>query len=475
MFERLKAEGDRTPADVLLTVDAGNLWNAARAGLLSPVTRRSCRRTFPLTSVTPRTAGSGSPCARARSCTTRKRVNPAELSTYEALGDPRWKGRLCLRNRATSTTSHCSPRSSSATASPGPRRRQGLGGQPAHPDQRRHEDPRGHRRRPVRRRDHQHYYLARLLEKDPNFPSPCSGRTRRPPAPRERLGRRRHRPRPQPRQRGEAPRVPAGLEAQQMFADTSMEYPVNPRAEINPIVAGWGTFKQDDINIAAAGELQAAAARWRTRRVQVSRPLRPRRRRAPPPSAWTLAAVAIAAALALPLARRRLVARTGPRGLVAPLAHAARRGHPQHDPAASSGVGPGTLVLGTALAWLVAAYRLPGPWRLRVGARPAARLARLRERLRVPGPLRLRGAAADRLRRHAGTRPRHPRASPGWRSGDDAGVLSLRLPARSRGVPRAGPGTWRRRAASGARARARSSRSRCPSRGPRSSRAPRSR
>src|SRR5438093_13559752 len=37
MFERLRAEGDRTPADVLLTVDAGNLWNAARAGLLQKV------------------------------------------------------------------------------------------------------------------------------------------------------------------------------------------------------------------------------------------------------------------------------------------------------------------------------------------------------------------------------------------------------------------------------------------------------
>jgi iron(III) transport system substrate-binding protein len=37
LFERLKAEGERTPADVLLTVDAGNLWNAARAGLLSKI------------------------------------------------------------------------------------------------------------------------------------------------------------------------------------------------------------------------------------------------------------------------------------------------------------------------------------------------------------------------------------------------------------------------------------------------------
>jgi iron(III) transport system substrate-binding protein len=42
-------------------------------------------------------------------------------------------------------------------------------------------------------------------------------------------------------------------EAQQMFADVSMEYPVNSQASLNPIVARWGKFKQDDINIAAAG------------------------------------------------------------------------------------------------------------------------------------------------------------------------------------------------------------------------------
>ncbi|MEK7714417.1 MAG: iron ABC transporter substrate-binding protein, partial [candidate division NC10 bacterium] len=35
LFERLRAEGDRTLADVLITVDAGYLWNAARAGLLA--------------------------------------------------------------------------------------------------------------------------------------------------------------------------------------------------------------------------------------------------------------------------------------------------------------------------------------------------------------------------------------------------------------------------------------------------------
>jgi iron(III) transport system substrate-binding protein len=46
-----------------------------------------------------------------------------------------------------------------------------------------------------------------------------------------------------------------------MFADLSFEYPANPQAAINPLVARWGKFKPDDINIGSAGEFQAAATR----------------------------------------------------------------------------------------------------------------------------------------------------------------------------------------------------------------------
>jgi iron(III) transport system substrate-binding protein len=49
--------------------------------------------------------------------------------------------------------------------------------------------------------------------------------------------------------------------AQQMFADLSFEYPANPDAAVNPVVAKWGKFRQDDVNIAAAGEFQAAAVK----------------------------------------------------------------------------------------------------------------------------------------------------------------------------------------------------------------------
>src|SRR5512134_372194 len=47
LFERLRAEGDRSPADVLISVDAGNLWNAARAGLLARVDSPEVEATVP--------------------------------------------------------------------------------------------------------------------------------------------------------------------------------------------------------------------------------------------------------------------------------------------------------------------------------------------------------------------------------------------------------------------------------------------
>jgi iron(III) transport system substrate-binding protein len=97
IFERLKAEGDRSPADILLTVDAGNLWNAARAGLLSPVTSTTLAANVPAHLRDPENKWFGL-TVRARTIVyNAKKVQPSELSTYEALGEPKWKDRLCLR------------------------------------------------------------------------------------------------------------------------------------------------------------------------------------------------------------------------------------------------------------------------------------------------------------------------------------------------------------------------------------------
>jgi iron(III) transport system substrate-binding protein len=98
LFERLQAEGDKTPADVLVSVDAGDLWHAAHAGLLAKIDSSELQANIPahLHDAENRWFGL---TVRARTImyNTRK-VKPEELSTYEALGTPKWKNRLCLRS-----------------------------------------------------------------------------------------------------------------------------------------------------------------------------------------------------------------------------------------------------------------------------------------------------------------------------------------------------------------------------------------
>ena len=97
LFERLKAEGTRSRADLLITVDAGNLWYGASQGLFEPVDSEILFKNVPahLRDSDNRWFGLS---VRARTLVyNASRVAPGELSTYEALGDPRWKGRLCLR------------------------------------------------------------------------------------------------------------------------------------------------------------------------------------------------------------------------------------------------------------------------------------------------------------------------------------------------------------------------------------------
>jgi iron(III) transport system substrate-binding protein len=97
LMERLKAEGEKTPADILITVDAGNLWQAANEGLLKPVTSETLKTNIPAHLRDPQNQWFGlSVRARTIIYNTQKIV-PSGLSSYEELADPKWKGRLCLR------------------------------------------------------------------------------------------------------------------------------------------------------------------------------------------------------------------------------------------------------------------------------------------------------------------------------------------------------------------------------------------
>jgi len=97
LIARLQAEGEQTFADILYTVDAGNLWSAAEKGLLAPIDSDILERNIPEHLQDPLNRWFGL-SVRARTIVySTQRVNPEELSTYSALAAPKWKGRLCLR------------------------------------------------------------------------------------------------------------------------------------------------------------------------------------------------------------------------------------------------------------------------------------------------------------------------------------------------------------------------------------------
>ncbi len=263
LFERLKAEAERTPADVLLTVDAGNLWNAARAGLLSRVDSPALEANVPAHLRDPEHRWFGLTVrARTMVYNTRK-VQPAELSTYEALGDPRWKGRLCLRTSsyiynqsllATMIKRHGEARTESIV-------RGWVANQPTLIN----GDTKILESIAAGQCDVglvNHYYLARVVAKNPGFPAAIFWANQHATGTHVNVsgaGVTAH-----ARHRAEAIKFLEFLsspEAQQLFADLSFEFPANPQATVNPLVASWGRFRQDDINVASAGEFQAAAIR----------------------------------------------------------------------------------------------------------------------------------------------------------------------------------------------------------------------
>lgn len=264
LLERLKAEGANTPADILLTVDAGNLWHAAREGVLAPVTSQVLKENIPahLRDSEDRWFGFS---IRARTIVYNTRtVSPAELSTYEELGGPKWKGRLCLR---TSKKVYNQSLVAMMIAELGEARTQTVVASwvrnlatDVFSDDTKMMEAIAAGQCDVGIANT--YYYGRLMRKEPGLPLALFWANQK--------------------DRGVHVNVSgAGVvahgtrkaaavkflewlsseKAQQLFADLDMEYPVNPRVRPSPTVAAWGTFKQDLINVSKAGELQLQAVK----------------------------------------------------------------------------------------------------------------------------------------------------------------------------------------------------------------------
>lgn len=264
LLARLKAEAESTPADVLITVDAGNLWLAAQQGALRPLNSALLQKNIPAHLRDPGNQWFGL-SVRARTMVYSKaRVKPAELSTYEDLAAPKWKGKLCLRTSkkvynqslvAMMITELGEPATEAVVrgwvanlaTDPFPDDTSLLKAIAAGQCQVGIVNT---------------YYLGRLLAKEPDFPVGLHWANQNGSGTHVNVsgaGVTRHAKNPAGAQKLVEYLSQEG--AQNFYVDEDLEFPANPKVQPNSLIKNWGTFKPNLLNVSKAGELQAAATR----------------------------------------------------------------------------------------------------------------------------------------------------------------------------------------------------------------------
>lgn len=262
LLQRIKAEGNNTPADLLITVDAGNLWHAANEGVLHPVNSAKLAANIPGHLRDPENRWFGL-SLRARTIVySTERVTPGDLTTYEDLAAPEWKGRLVLR---TSKKVYNQSLVAMLIEEHGEKETtkivegwvNNLAAPPFSNDTKTMEAiMAGQGDVGIVNT----YYYGRLAEKQPDipialfWPNQSSGGVHVNVSGAGVVAASKH--------KAQAVSFLEWLStkaAQQIFADVNMEYPVNPEVSANPVVSAWGAFQQNGINLKNAGEKQAAA------------------------------------------------------------------------------------------------------------------------------------------------------------------------------------------------------------------------
>ena len=264
LMQRIKAEGQNATADLLLTVDAGNLWQAEQMGILQPFTSKVIDANIPAQYRASSHAWTGLSLRARTIAYSTDRVKPAELTTYEALADKQWEGRLCLR-----TAKKVYNQSLTATLIE------------THGAEKTEEIIKGwvnNLSTDVFSDDVavlqainagqcdvgivNTYYYGRLHKQDPKLAVklfwPNQG-DRGVHVNLSGIGLTKYAPHPEAAKAlVEWMTTP---EAQKIFADVNQEFPANPAVEPSAEVASWGKFKADTLPVEVAGKRQAEAIR----------------------------------------------------------------------------------------------------------------------------------------------------------------------------------------------------------------------
>ncbi len=264
LVERLKAEGANTPADLLITTDAGNLWQAAQEGVLRPVESATLDKAVPANLRDPGKQWYGLSIRARTLFFNTKMAKAAELSTYEDLASPKWRGKLCLRSSkkvynqslvAMLISEHGEARAEQIVRG----WVANLAAEPFADDTRMLEAvAAGQCAVGIANT----YYYGRLMEKKPDLPLGIFWASQNDGGVHVNVsgaGVTRHAKNPAQAQR--LLEWLASPKAQNLFADVNLEFPVNAAVAPDATVKAWGSFKASPLNVVEAGRLQATAVR----------------------------------------------------------------------------------------------------------------------------------------------------------------------------------------------------------------------
>ena len=268
LVERLRTEGARSPADIVMDVDIANLARVAEAGVLQPVDSAALKDVVPADLRSPEDLWYALTTRARVVYASRDRVADGEITTYEALTDPKWEGRICsrsgLHNYNLALLSAVIAHHGEEAA------RDWAAGIKANLGRK----PQGNDRAQVKAiwagecdiSLGNTYYMGKMLESEEETEWANSVRIVFPTF--ENGGTHVNVSGIAMTQSATDPAEAQGLmeflvspEAQAIYAQVNHEYPVLAGAELSETVAGWGSFENDDVPLADLAANRATALR----------------------------------------------------------------------------------------------------------------------------------------------------------------------------------------------------------------------
>lgn len=266
MIERMKAEGKRSPADVVLTVDISRLAAVVEANLTQPILNKTLEKNIPAIYRDPDNHWFGLTTRARIIYASKDKVSDGEVTTYENLANPKWKGRICTRS---GTNAYTVALTSAIIHHHGAEKAEEWLRSVKNNLARK---PQGNDRAQVKAiwagecdiSIGNTYYMGKML-KDPEqkawadsvrivFPVFENGGTH---VNISGIALAKHSP-----NKENAIKLMEFLsspEAQKIYAFANFEYPIAPNAEPAELVKNWGTFTPDDVNLMDLAKLRSTA------------------------------------------------------------------------------------------------------------------------------------------------------------------------------------------------------------------------